>query len=190
MINYFDRSRIFEGDCYVADYTNCTNSRRGVEISETPFADIPFFHLKKQGRGNLRYLGISFEDYGMFIKGIDNCECCFSSLAECNKPWLMMLETKYCTNPDNIEGYVFKANMQMNETLTKMESLGLTDRKHHNVYFVYAVPGHDDEIPFGAFTLSQNDVLKALDESGIHLIGNNTMLIATASRLLVPPVKV
>lgn len=162
---------------------------RKVEISATPFQDIKFFHLEKFGRGKIRYLAVNFEQYPAFIKGIENCECCFSAFAECNKTWLLMLETKYC-KPENVEGHAFKAYSQMNETLSKMETLHLVDRTQRNVYFAYSVPEHDDLIPFGAFTITQNEILQKLERSGIHLLGNNRLLITTPQYLFEPQIHV
>lgn len=189
MRNYFNKSAILDCDCFVADYTEATDSRKGVEISTSPFTDIPFFHLKKISHGNILYLAVNFEEYPTFIKGIRNCECAFSSISDCRRPWLLMLETKYCA-PENTENHAFKAYSQMHETLSKLESEKLLNRQERNVYFVYSVPGHDECIPFGAFTISQNDTLKAFEQQNIQLLGYNTMLIATPEYLFAPKVKV
>lgn len=63
----FSGIRTFNGDCYVADYTNVSDSHRGVEISEEPFDDISYFHLKKQTAANISYVGVNFELYPGFI---------------------------------------------------------------------------------------------------------------------------
>lgn len=185
MKNYFCNSKVFDSDCFVADYTNISENRRGVEISDAPFQDIAFFHLKVARKGIVKYLAVNLEKYPAFVKDIDNCECVFSALAECRKPWLLFLETKYCL-PDNIEGYTFKAFNQMNETLGRLIDEKLVRKEDRNVYFTYSVPEHTDRLPFGAFSISQNDTLKELEKSGIHLIGENILLIATASHILVP----
>lgn len=130
---------------------------------------------------------MNFEEHPAFTNGIQNCECMFVSAHETKKSWLMMLEMKYCEET-NIEGHTHKAFSQMNETLGKLISEGVIDKAAHRIYFVYSVPGHDKSIPFGAFTISQNETLKRFEEEGIHLIGNNTMLIATPSHLFEPKV--
>lgn len=147
-------------------------------ISEQPFDDIAFFHLKKNTPSNIEYIGINFEEHPAFIKGIENCECMFIAVSNVKKPWLLMLEMKYCEE-DNIEGYAYKAYSQMKATLDKVDNLQLTDSSKFNRYFVYSVPEHEDRSPFGAFTLSQNETLRTYEKDGIQLLGNNKMLIAT-----------
>ncbi|MDE6310503.1 MAG: hypothetical protein K2L96_01630 [Muribaculaceae bacterium] len=189
MINYFRNSAILNCDCYVADYTNSTGNARGVEISTSPFDDIDYFHLKKKiSDQNLPYLAVNLEKYPAFIKGIENCECVFSSLSEAKKTWILMLETKYC-EAHNIEDYTIKACSQMEETLCKLEKLNLTSRTQKRVYFAFSIPEHSDKAPFGAFTLSQDYGLK-MKEKGIHVLGYNTVLIATASFLQIPLCKI
>lgn len=189
MERYFSNSQIFDSDCYVADYTNATDSQEGVVISSEPFEDIPFFHLKVRKKKEIKYIAVNLEKYPAFISGIDNCECVFSPLSHYNRPWTLLLETKYC-QPDNIEGYTFKAFSQMNETYERLIDKGLVKRDRGNVYFTFSVPGHSDYRPFGAFTLSQNDTLREIQERGIHFLGENTLLVATASHILVPKQKV
>lgn len=181
---YFHKSDVLNCDCYVADYTLKTDSRKGVVISTVPFDDIDYFHLKKKNQSqNIPYLVISFEQYPDFIKGIENCECLFYSLAKSRKTWSLFLETKYC-EPSNIHGYEAKTVSQMHAVLNRLESLGLMNRNDHNVYFVYSVPGREEYEPFYAFTNSPDEILK-LKEEGINLLGYNTVLIATPSYLQV-----
>lgn len=182
---YFKKAQTYIGDCYVADYTDRTSSERGVEISEEPFDDIGYFHLKKKHAVGIEYIGVNFEEHPVFIKGIQNCECMFVSKSDKGKPWLMMLEMKYCDS-DNIEGYTYKAYTQMRETFDKVEREGVLQAKDYRRYFVYSVPEHTDKIPFGEFTRSQNDTLRQYEEEGIKLIGNNRMLIATPQYLFEP----
>lgn len=179
---YFEGSIRFSGDCYVADYTDRTDSKRGVEMSESPFDDIDSFHLKHNKNCHLEYIGVNFEHYPHFIKGIQNCECMFHALSDVNRPWTLFLEMKYC-DYDNIEGYAFKAYSQMKDTFDRLTSLDLIDPNKRRLYFVYSIPEHEAKEPFGAFTISQNDTLKTYEESGIKLLGNNTMLIAIPSYL-------
>ncbi len=185
MENYFKNSQILNCDCYVADYTNATDSRRGVVIATEPFDDIPYFHLKKHNRDqNLPYIAVNFEDYPGFIHGAKNCECMFSSLTEADHTWLLFLETKYC-EVKNIEGWAVSACRQMNTTLQKIKTLNQVDVSKKRIYFAYSVPGHDDEAPFGAFAFTQNDVLDFLEDE-IMIYGYNTVLIATPQYLFVP----
>lgn len=190
MKEYFKTSDIYNCDCYVADYTDQTKNRQGVVIARIPFHDIDYFHLKKSNQSqNTPYLAINLEQYKSFTKGIENCECIFYSLAECRKPWVMFLETKYCKKPEKIEEYSSKTISQMESTLCRLEKLKLMNRRDHRVYFVYSVPGQKEYEPFYSFVNSP-DKISRYKEEGIHLFGYNSILIATSSHLLIPPKKV
>lgn len=185
MRKLFDRAPVLDCDCFVADYTNQTNSRKGVAISLVPFGDIPYFTLKKLNRSQkMPYLAVNLEEYPAFISGIENCECVFSSMSDGRRPWMLFLETKYC-EPQNIENHAVKACSQMICTLEKLEKTGVADRNGRRVFFAYSVPGRDEMVPFGAFTLSQDASLN-LNEQGITVFGYNTVLIATPAHLFVP----
>ncbi len=189
MERYFNRAIVLTGDCFVADYTKDSESKRGVVISEEPFVDIDFFHLEKVSKGNVNYLAVNLEEYPAFIKGIQNCECVFNSLVEQGKSWILFLELKYC-DADNIEGYAFKAYSQMRDTLGKLALMQLVDVTAKNIYFVYASPGNNDKIPFGASVIYQNTVLQKYRAEGIQMLGVNRMLIATPQYLFQPKVAI
>ncbi len=185
----FDHSPILDCDCSIADYSEMTTHEKKVVISLEPFTDIAYFHLHKKNKNNrIPYLAVNLEEYPAFRKDIENCECVFKSMNQNVGSWVMFLELKYC-NEDRIESYCFKAYSQMNEILTKLEKKGVVDKSKNNVYFVYSVPDYPEKVPFGAWTVSQNDILKEFEESGIHLIGECKMLIATPKHLQTPKIK-
>ena len=185
MKDYFSNSEVYNCDCFVADYSNQTDSKMGVIISITPFEDIAYFHLKKKNHDqNLSYLAVNLEHYPSFISGIENCECVFYSLAESKKTWVLFLETKYCV-AGNIENYETKTVSQMGATLGKLEDLGLLKRDNHRIYFVYSVPEHGELEPFYAFQFAPDFILKLKDQ-GVYFYGNNTVLIATPNFLQIP----
>lgn len=185
MKDYFKKSEEYNCDCFVADYSNQTDSKKGVVISTTPFEDITYFHLKKKNQDqNLRYLAVNLEQYPIFISGIENCECVFYSLADSKKTWVLFLETKYC-EAGNIKNYETKTVSQMNATLGKLETLGLLNRNNHHIYFVYSVPRWSELEPFYAFQFSPDFILN-LKEQGIQFYGYNTILIATPNFLQIP----
>ncbi len=189
MDKLFNHSSILDCDCYVADYSEATKDEKKVVISLAPFNDIAYFHLHKRNIHNhIPYLAVNLEEYPAFRKDIENCECVFKSMSQNDGSWVMFLELKYC-KADHIESYCFKAYSQMNKILAKLEKQGVVDRSKNNVYFVYSVPDYPEKVPFGAWTVSQNDVLKEFEESGIHLIGECKMLIATPKHLQTPKIK-
>lgn len=186
MIKIFDPTQVIDGNCYVADYTNVSDSERGVEISTQPFDDITYFSLIKKGYGNIPYQAINLEKFPSFIKGIDNCECIFNALSERGRPWLLFLETKYCKKPENIDNYPVKAYNQMAETLDRLIERTDIKEKTRRIYFVYSVPLFPEYEPFGAFSVSQNEMLRFLEQRGIILMGYNSMLIQTPQYLFAP----
>lgn len=183
--NHFGITDLRRADLYVADYTDRTDSQRGVEFSEQPFDDIQYFHLKNNPKAPVPYIAVNFERHPAFIKGIQNCECMFHAMSGAKRPWTLFLEMKYCET-ENIEGYTYKAYTQMKETLDRLATLQLIEPADRRIYFVYSIPEHSEAMPFGAFTLSQNDTLRTYEQSGIKLLGNNTLLIATATHLFEP----
>lgn len=186
MRTLFNISPIFNCDCYVADYSELTNNNKKVVISTVPFTDISYFHFhKKRKQDNIPYLAVNLEEYPHLIKGSENCECVFQAISDIPNTWIMLLELKYC-KAENTETYGYKAYSQMDRTLSLLEKWGCADRHVNNVYFVYSVPEHPEKEPFGAWTLSQNDTLKGIEASGIHMLGYCRMLIATP-RFLFPP---
>lgn len=190
MISLFYRSKVLDCDCFVADYSELTKDEQKVVISLRPFSDISYFHLHKKNKNNkIPYLAVNLEEYPSFRRYVENCECIFKSMSNSDNSWLMFLELKYC-KPDNIESYCFKAYSQMGKILTKLEDLGHANRHMNSIYFVYSVPDHPDKIPFGSWTISPNDILKEYEDSGIHLIGDCKMLIATPKHLQTPKIKI
>ena len=189
MDKLFDRSKVLDCDCYVADYSELTNNAKKVVIRLTPLNDISYFHLHKSNQNKIPYLAVNLEDYPAFNQSVQNCECVFKALNKDDNSWLMFLELKYCKE-ENIELYSFKAYTQMDSILSKLEELGVADRNKNNIYFVYSVPDYPDKVPFGAWTISQNDVLKGFEASGIHLIGECKMLIATPKHLKTPKIRI
>lgn len=189
MLKVFDKSLRLDCDCFVADYSELTNNERKVVISTVPFDDIAFFHLHKSSKAaKMPYLAVNLEQYPQFIKGIQNCECVFKSLTPDKNAWVMLLELKYCKE-DKTELYSHKAFMQMHETLLKLEKLGCADRKVNNVYLVYSSPENFERQPFGAWTISQNDTLKEIESTGVHLLGYCKILIGTPHYLFPPKIR-
>lgn len=186
MLEFFKEAEIFTGDCYVADYTDQTDSKRGVEFSTSPFRKIDYFHLQKHSGHSIRYQAINIENYDKFFSDSDNCECVFNSMSDWDKPWLLFLETKYCHKPENIDNYTFKAYTQMYNTMTRIKDLTGMNPKERKVYFVYSVPTCSEYEPFGEFTLNQNDTLRGYDEEGIIMMGYNKVLIMSPTRLRRP----
>lgn len=191
MLKFFKDAEIYDGDCYVADFTDQTDSERGVEFSREPFGKIDCFHLKKEGKLPVRYQAINIEEYGADFSKEDNCECVFNSLSPWEKPWLLFVETKYCHKPENIDNYSFKAYTQMYATMEQIEKLTDMRREERKIYFVYSVPPFSEAEPFGSFAITHNDILRMYDEEeGIIMMGFNTILIMSPTRLRKPRTRI
>ena len=202
MKDFFAKAVILDQDCYVVDLTRQSDNVLKVEILTSPYEDdlkyvvngvdkilkkeeIRYFCLKKKNRNQkLPYLAVNLENYPAFIKGIDNCECVFASLSECNKPWVLFLETKYCLEK-NIKEYCKKAFSQMENILKKLENENLVDRNKKRIYFSYSAPGYDELAPFNSFIYTQ-DELTEIKKQGINLLYYNTILIAAGNALQAP----
>lgn len=192
MERLFKEAKVFDGDCYVADYTEKTKKckpeeRRKVELSSEPFKDIAYFHLIKQGPGEIPYQAVNLEEYPNVIRGIENCECVFNSLTGDGRRWLMFLETKYCQTANNIDNHRLKAYRQMSDTLGRLKDLGAVRPEGRRIYFVYSVPPYSECEPFYEFSEDQSETLRLLEEQGITLMGYNSMLILTRQYLRRPP---
>lgn len=189
MINIFNKSEIFDCDCFVADYTQQTKNKKKVIISKKPFTDISYFHLiKKNKNQNIPYLAINLEDYAKFTESKNNCECIFESLSECSKPWVLFLEMKYCLSY-NIEKHALEAIHQMDAMLNKLKEMKAFEQNKKRIYFVYSVPDHSNKAPFTSFYTTQDKELE-LHKRGIIFLGENSIIIATANILKVEQEKI
>lgn len=189
---YFSGASILDCSCFVADYTESTKDapvKKGVEISTQPFSDIDYFSLIKDNNQPIPYLAINNEHYTEFIDAKDNCECMFHSLSEGRKPWSLYLETKYCKE-ENIDNHSLKAYKQMKSMMDTLDSNGLLDHRTRSNYFVYSVPEHEMQQPFRSWQMTQSETIERLEDDGIILYGNNSVLIATARHLLIPKRKI
>lgn len=193
LIEAFPNSITFSQNCYVADYSNDNNPGKadeGVVISLNPFTDIEYFHIKKlRDSDRVQILGINFEKHPSFIKGIKSCECCFTPLIPKENGWIMFLEMKYC-KPEKAISYATEVFRQMKASYDKMQTMELADKKKQQVYFVFSVPKSTVSIPFLSFLTSPGSTIKKEQMEGIHLLGANSILIATPQYLKVPKNKI
>ncbi len=90
---------IYASDLYIYDYTNSTQSARGVEASVEEPVDFSSFYLRN--RQAIKFEFINFEENVALFKR-DNgttapqCECmCVAERNKGEKGWLMLLELKY-----------------------------------------------------------------------------------------------
>lgn len=185
--NTFNNAEKYNGDSYVADYTQKTGSKKKVVISKSAPSDIDYFQLKNPN--NIIYWGVNFEQHkGFFASGVHDCECMFVSDNAKHKPWLLLLELKYCQDK-NIDGNVQTAYCQLNDTFNLLKTKGLADEKNHTIYLNIGIPEHGSFAPFTSSILSQEEILN-YRKKGINYMGYNCILILDKALLKVPKVKV
>jgi len=169
-------------DVFVADYTQVTNNARKLEFFSAAPTDIQCFHLKNKKTAPILVYAISFEKNPSIFKGNKNCECLLTSEANDKKPWVLLLEMKYCLEK-NIDENSEDAYIQLKRTYTLLEAKGIIDTNYMNVYLNISIPDHSQKEPFLSFANTQSDSLTAYKEQGIQILGRNTILIATPNYL-------
>lgn len=188
MNKHFNKAKLYHADCYVADYTLQTKSKRGVELSEIPFSDIAFFRLTNPK--NIVYWGVNFEEHAAFFidsithKALSQCECMFVSHYAQKKAWACLVEMKYCLEP-NIEANADKAYKQLLDTLAYLKKNGVLSDQTHRFYLNYSVPDHSNREPFTSFRYTPEDLL-FYKKRGITLLGYNNVLILNEAFVKVP----
>ena len=172
---------IISGDIYVADYTNQTNSVRKLEILSTPPTDIECFYLYNKQR--LQIYAVNFEKYPAYVNGNQMCECLFTPVFANNKPWVLLMEMKYCEY-GNVKANAMDAFLKLKHAYTYLHEITkLIDPKEQNIYLSVSIPNHSNLEPFNSFMSTQTDALRLYDEQGIKVLTRNSILVATPNYL-------
>ena len=180
----FHAVKVFDDDVYVADYTNQTQSKVGVCILETEPSDISYFHLVDKKR--IEYWCVNFEENtNFFEQGVNQCECMFASKNARKKGWVCLVELKYCLEK-NVEINSENAFSQLKNTMAYLIDKDVIELKRHRVYLNISIPDHSHKEPFLSFMSTQDDVLNALEEKRIQVLGYNEVLILNEGYLKVP----
>lgn len=198
-ISGLNEARLYDGDTYVADYTEAWQQAHkaglpepensGVVISEQSFADIKSFHLKNDNQ--VEYWGVNLEkNKSLFASGEKDCECVFQSAKFKKKGWLLLLELKYCKDEErNLTDNLDKAVKQVTQTYQTLVSSKIVDSEQLRVYCNIAAPPSSRE-PFTSFLTTQDAAKKLLDESKIHLLGFNEVLIMNEGYIKPPKIAI
>ena len=183
----FARVLEFDGDVYVADYTNQTNSSMKVKIEDQPFDDISFFHLHNEH--NVPLWAVNLEENSTFIpKGIGNCECMFR-VRNVEKGWWLLCELKYCL-AKNLESNADTAYQQLLDTWKLLVARKVINIRHNKTYLNISIPDHSDRAPFVSFYSTQDEQISWRKRNKIHLLGHNDVLVVNEGILQVKPVSV
>lgn len=183
MDKFFNKAKTYCSDCYVVDYTNETNSKRGVEIHTEQPEDIAYFHVKDPKK--IEYWGINFEEHPAFFKGVSQCECMFASKKFNKKGWACLVELKYCLEK-NVESNSGAAFAQLNNTLDFLKGKGVLDSDNYRIYLNISIPDHSNKEPFLSFISTQDDVLDKLKNERVQVLGYNQVLILNEGFIKVP----
>lgn len=177
----FAQAESFGGDVYVADYTRQTNSVRKLEFSEEAPTDIAYFHL--ENRKHVPVYGVNFEKHPAFVAGHPMCECLFTPQSANNKPWVMLLEMKYCEYA-NVARNSEDAFLQLKHSYAYLrEEKGLLDPTRQNIYLVISIPEHSEQEPFDGFRGVQDEALEEYRRLRITVFARNAVLVATPNYL-------
>lgn len=198
-ISGLNEARRYNGDTYVADYTEAWQQAHkaglpepensGVVISEQSFADIKSFHLKNDNQ--VEYWGVNLEkNKRLFASGEKDCECVFQSARFKKKGWLLLLELKYCKDEErNLTDNLDEAVKQVTQTYKTLVNRKIVDTEQLRVYCNIAAPPSSRE-PFTSFLTTQDAAKKLLDESKIHLLGFNEVLIMNEGYIKPPKIAI
>ena len=185
----FTKAVTCSGDAWLMDYTEQTDSARGVEIHFAAPTDIEAMHLKNPRC--MEYLAVNFEEHLDFFRCADgstvsNCEAMFVSTSG-TMPWLLLAELKYGLEK-NARKNTKEAKDQLLDTLDHLRLKGLVSETSHNFYMNSCSPGNSAKEPFLNFKKTQLDKLEAYSKQGykINVLGYNDLLILSQSLVLVP----
>lgn len=169
-------------DGFIVDYTNKTDSLRGVELLKSPPNDINYFQLIN--RGAIEFWGVNFEKCSsLFKKGSENCECMFVAKQAKNLKWACLVELKYCLDKEpNLTENINYAKSQLINTLQILFDNAVLNNKDYKIYLNISIPD-SAQIPFTSF-LTTPDIIAQSKEEGFILYGFNKLKILNASFLV------
>ena len=184
---FFRNIQEFSSDIYAADYTQKTNSEKGIVINDVPFADIESFHLHNTPKISLVAVNLE-ENNSIFSRGDKNCECLIR-VKDCNKGWILLCELKYCEEK-NIVNNSDTAYNQLKSTWEVLVNKKIIAKKRVKSFFNISVPDYSNKAPFTSFGISQNEKIKWLEDNKIKLLGYNDVLVVNKGILNVPTKKI
>jgi len=174
---------MYDRTIYVADYTNQTNSQRGVEISTQRPNDISSFVLVN--RSKVDFYAVNLDRNKGLTGGETQCECLCCGAKANKKRWVLFLEMKYCLDK-NIGERSREALSQLRHTRDYFFDNNLLDPETCRVYFNISIPDYSNLEPFTQFSFSQNELLSMKIDEKTVLWGHNRIEILNGSYLGTP----
>ena len=175
MNNHFTNITSHSSHIYIADYTQQTQSAKGVVISDTHFNDIRYCTINNSN--NIECWGVNFEKNRSVFKiagtgeQVSQCECMIASKNAKKKGWVCLMELKYCSEK-NVRGNSVKAFNQLIACFDYLKGKGIINLKKHRVYLNISVPDHSNKQPFNRF-LSPNEIIGLKKTKSVQLLGFN-----------------
>lgn len=186
MNRHFSHISSHSSHFYIVDYTQQTNSAKGVEISDTPFTDIQYCTVNNPN--NIDCWGVNFEKNRRVFKiegttsYASQCECLISSKHAKKKGWLCLMELKYCLEK-NVESNSEEAFNQLIDCFVFLKNKGIIDLKKHRVYFNVSIPDHSNKQPFNSFSFSQDRIIDLKKTKSIQFLGFNELNVLNEAYL-------
>lgn len=172
-----------EENAFAVDYTKKTDSRRGVEILNTPPEDINYFQL--ENRGKIDFWAVNFEKCSsLFEKKEENCECMFVAKQAKNLKMACLIELKYCLDKErNLIENTTKAKSQLTNSLRILLNNEILNTRDYKIYLNISIPDSVN-IPFTSFLMTTPDSICSAKDEGYSLWGYNRLRILNASFLV------
>lgn len=193
MNRFFNHAEVYHGDAFLMDYSDQTNSARGVEIYPTKPVDIAAMHIHNPTL--LSYWIVNLERHVDFFRKADgsivsNCEALLASQGV-TCPWMLLVELKYGLEK-NAKKNTKLAKDQLLDTLDFLVTKNVVTHKSHHFYLNSAAPAYDTLEPFLNFKQTQTERLEILRRNGckIHMLGYNNLLILSDQYIGIPKVKI
>lgn len=187
----FNTAEIFDGDAWVADYTEQTKclpaaERVGVVMSREQLEDIDSFHLKNDNC--VEFFGVNFEKHkDFFPEGRQDCECLFKAKNVNESGWVLLCELKYCRDKDkNREDNAAKAYEQLVDTWNLLNENKIFIGKKCHSFLNISMPAHKNITAFDSFLVLQDDQIEWNKKNKIHLMGRNELLVINDGRIQIP----
>lgn len=187
----FNTAESFEGDAWVADYTEQTkrllaDERLGVVISRAKPDDIDSFHLRNDN--GVEYFGVNLEKHkDFFPEGRQDCECFFKAKNVRKSGWVLLCELKYCLDKDkNREDNAAKAYDQLVDTWNLLNENKIFNGKKCHSFLNIAMPAHKNVTAFDSFLVLQDDQIAWNRKNKIYLMGRNELLVINDGIIQIP----
>lgn len=164
------------GDIYVADYTEQTQNRRGVEILDTKPSDIDVFYInnpKPIEVGTVIFDNNSFTYPNGNAKS--QCEACVFPYQSNDEGWILFTELKYSNKSKRNRRNLRKAIRQLYKTRYHYLDKGIFEKRKNRCYLIGSLPQQDE--PFPNFILDIGWVTRLKTKHNIILRLTNSVKI-------------